>query len=163
MMRSLTCVASTFATAEFASAVRTLGFRRAGIQPVGGQNQVASNYPVRKSECRSDTGGDDGLRSIHEPRRRELPCAAQSFGSRAIEPHHLIPARHSRQAIRNLAVAVPARQRSTNNSDAPGDPSSGDPRPEVFVRKSVLRHFYHRLIAFQGNPTFFQRLPQHAV
>jgi hypothetical protein len=27
----------------------------------------------------------------------------------------------------------------------------------------MLRRFYHRLIAFQRNPTFFQRLPQHAV
>ena len=34
---------------------------------------------------------------------------------------------------------------------------------ELFLRESVLRRFYHRLIAFQRNPTFFQRLPQHAV
>ena len=34
---------------------------------------------------------------------------------------------------------------------------------QVFVRKSVLRRFYHWLIPFQRNPTFFQRLPQHAI
>src|SRR5712675_2422232 len=46
------------------------------------------------------------LRSIHELRFWEFPCAAQDFGARAIESHHVIPARHSRQTIRNLAVAA---------------------------------------------------------
>src|SRR6202048_429347 len=45
-------------------------------------------------------------RSIHELPIWEFPCAAQDFGARAIESHHVIPARHSRQTIRNLAVAA---------------------------------------------------------
>src|SRR6202049_1199792 len=46
------------------------------------------------------------LKSIHALRFWEFPCAAQDFGARAIESHHVIPARHSRQTIRNLAVAA---------------------------------------------------------
>src|SRR6202040_2073730 len=46
------------------------------------------------------------LKSIHALRFWEFPFAAQDFGARAIESHHIIPARHGRQTIRNLAVAV---------------------------------------------------------
>src|SRR3977135_2118473 len=45
-------------------------------------------------------------KSIHALRHREFPCAVEGFGARAIEPHHVIPAWHSRQAIRNRAVAA---------------------------------------------------------
>ena len=44
------------------------------------------------------------LRSIRELRLREFPYAVQDFGARAKEPHLVIPARLSRQPIRNLAV-----------------------------------------------------------
>jgi hypothetical protein len=35
-----------------------------------------------------------------------ISICRQDFGARAKEPHHLIPARHGRQAIRNLAVTA---------------------------------------------------------
>jgi hypothetical protein len=43
-------------------------------------------------------------RLIHELRLREFPCAVQDFGARTKEPHHVIPARHSRQPIRALTM-----------------------------------------------------------
>jgi hypothetical protein len=45
--------------------------------------------------------------SIHWLRLREFPCAVQDFGARAIEPHHLVPALHDRQAVGNLASQPP--------------------------------------------------------
>src|SRR5205823_14029319 len=46
------------------------------------------------------------LKSIHELRFWKFPLAVQDFGAREKEPHHVIPARHSRQTIQNLAVAA---------------------------------------------------------
>jgi nitroreductase len=46
------------------------------------------------------------LKSIHALRFWEFPFAAQDFGARAIESHYVIPTRHSRQTIRNLAAAA---------------------------------------------------------
>src|SRR6266567_3885216 len=46
------------------------------------------------------------LKSIHELRFWKFPLAVQDFGAREKEPHHAIPTRHSRQTIRNLAVAA---------------------------------------------------------
>jgi hypothetical protein len=37
---------------------------------------------------------------------RKFPHAIQDFGTRAVEAHGIIPARHDRQAIGNLAVAA---------------------------------------------------------
>ena len=44
--------------------------------------------------------------SVHRLRLREFPCAVQDFGARPIEPHHVVPALHDRQAIWNFAVAA---------------------------------------------------------
>src|SRR6266566_104352 len=46
------------------------------------------------------------LKSLHELRFWKFPLAVQDFGAREKEPHHVIPTRHSRQTIRNLAVAA---------------------------------------------------------
>jgi len=35
----------------------------------------------------------------------ELPCAVQNLRAWPIEPHHVVPAGHHRQAIGNLAIA----------------------------------------------------------
>src|SRR5205807_3844969 len=37
---------------------------------------------------------------------RKLPRTVEDFGARAIEAHHVIPARHGRQTIGNFAVAT---------------------------------------------------------
>jgi hypothetical protein len=37
---------------------------------------------------------------------RKLPTSIENFGARTIEAHHVIPALHDRQAVRNLAVAT---------------------------------------------------------
>src|SRR4029434_5330798 len=44
--------------------------------------------------------------SLHGLRLPEFPCAVQDFRARAIETHHVVPARHGRQAVGDLAVAV---------------------------------------------------------
>jgi hypothetical protein len=44
--------------------------------------------------------------SIHRLRLGEFPCAVQDFGARTIEAYHVIPARHGRQAVGDLAVAA---------------------------------------------------------
>src|SRR6478736_4006949 len=44
--------------------------------------------------------------SIHRLRLWEFPRAVQDFGARTIEPHYVIPTRHSRQAVDDLAVAA---------------------------------------------------------
>src|SRR5262245_27249182 len=42
----------------------------------------------------------------HRLRFGEGPCAVQDFGTRTIEAHQVIPARHGRQAVGDLAVAA---------------------------------------------------------
>jgi hypothetical protein len=44
--------------------------------------------------------------SIYRLRLRKFSTAVEDFGARPIEAHHVIPARQSRQAIDNLAVAA---------------------------------------------------------
>ncbi len=39
--------------------------------------------------------------------RRSEAFAVGDFGARTIEPHHVVPARHGREAVRNPAVAAP--------------------------------------------------------
>ncbi len=41
--------------------------------------------------------------------------------------------------------------------------TAGEIDPEEFVRKSVLRCFYHRLITLHRNPIFFQPSPIFSV
>ena len=44
--------------------------------------------------------------SLHRLRFRERPRAVQNLWTRTIEPHHVVPARRDRQAVRDLAVAA---------------------------------------------------------
>src|SRR6266478_1495602 len=46
------------------------------------------------------------LKSIHELCFWKFPLAVQDLAAREKEPHHVIPARHSRQTFRDLAVAA---------------------------------------------------------
>ena len=44
--------------------------------------------------------------SIHRLRLGEFPGAVEDLGARTIESHHVVPTRHGRQAIGDVAVAA---------------------------------------------------------
>ena len=61
-----------------------------------------SEHPTRDWTPRLSTD----RASQHGLGLRECPFAIQDFGARAIEAHHVVPASHDRQAVRNFAVAA---------------------------------------------------------
>jgi hypothetical protein len=66
------------------------------------------------------------------------------------------------QSLRRNLFLLRLRDQRQNNSDCPARRfySAGSPL-DLFIGRSVLRRF--RLIAFQRNPTFFKRPPQHSI
>ena len=105
---------------------------------------------VRRPRYRPQRG-----HSIRRLRFRELPTTVQNFGARSIETHHVVPALHNRQAVRDLAVGSvavcakatldislrdeqPGQQKtdSTSTQRTPGNPAATPARLPMLARRA---------------------------